>query len=129
MVSCVTFLAAAEIHGQLPEYLRVIATASSIAAEITPNSNAHRPPIGDEHWHAPLGSGPWTGTKRLPANFQLNFNVCRFGLGALGPIKARFTVLNELDRCYALRDETGIGVGEPQYTPRRGYSLTVEKDF
>ena len=72
----------------------------------------------------------FANTQNLPAYFQLNLNVShRFGLGALGPIKTRFTVLNALDRSYALRDGTGIGVGAPQYAPRRGYYLTVEKDF
>jgi outer membrane receptor protein involved in Fe transport len=72
----------------------------------------------------------FANTQNLPAYFQLNLNIRhRFDLGPLGPVKTRFTVLNALDRSYALRDGTGIGVGAPQYAPRRGYYVTVERDF
>jgi hypothetical protein len=38
-------------------------------------------------------------------------------------------VINALDRTCELRDGSGIGVGAPQFRPRRGLYLTVGKDF
>ena len=46
----------------------------------------------------------------------------------LGGLFAR-CVINALDRTYELRDGTGIGVGAPQYGPRRGLYLSLQKDF
>ena len=86
--------------------------------------------IGADYLYGTGLHAGFANTLNLPAYFQLNLNVSRrFGFGALGPIRTRFTVLNALDRSYALRDGTGIGVGAPQYAQRRGYYLTVEKDF
>ena len=86
--------------------------------------------IGADYLYGTGLHAGFANTLNLPAYFQLNLNVShRFGLGALGPVKTRFTVLNALDRSYALRDGTGIGVGAPQYALRRGYYLSIEKDF
>ena len=86
--------------------------------------------IGADYLYGTGLHAGFANTLNLPAYFQLNLDVShRFGLGPLGPVKSRFTVLNALDRSYALRDGTGIGVGAPQYAPRRRYYLTVEKDF
>ena len=86
--------------------------------------------IGADYLYGTGLHAGFANTLNLPAYFQLNLNVSHhFGLGALGPVKTRFTVLNALDRSYALRDGTGIGVGAPQYAPRRGYYLSIEKDF
>ena len=72
----------------------------------------------------------FANTEKLPAYFQLNLGVARdFDLPALGAVSARFTVINALDRVYAIRDGSGIGVGAPQYGPRRGYYLGLSKDF
>ena len=37
-----------------------------------------------------------------------------------GEAKARFDVVNLLDRVYELRDGSGVGVGAPQFGQRRG---------
>src|SRR5258706_205293 len=42
---------------------------------------------------------------------------------------ARVSLLNGLDRVYQLRDGSGIGVGAPQFGPRRAVYLSLRKDF
>ena len=66
----------------------------------------------------------------LPAYFQLNLNVAHdFEFSVIGKLHTQLAVLNALDRSYELRDGSGIGVGAPQYGPRRGVYLNVQKDF
>ena len=66
----------------------------------------------------------------LPAYFQLNLNVSHdFAFERSGKLHAQLAVLNALDRTYELRDGSGIGVGAPQYGPRRGVYLSLQKDF
>ncbi|MBS0431440.1 MAG: TonB-dependent receptor, partial [Proteobacteria bacterium] len=66
----------------------------------------------------------------MPAYFQLNLNVAHdFTLGSAGKLQTQLALINALDRSYELRDGSGIGVGAPQFGPRRGIHLTVKKDF
>jgi outer membrane receptor protein involved in Fe transport len=66
----------------------------------------------------------------LPAYFQLNLSLAHdFRLGTSGKLHTQLAIINALDRTYELRDGSGIGVGAPQYGPRRGVYLSVEKDF
>lgn len=66
----------------------------------------------------------------LPAYFQLNLNVSHdFTFARFGNVHAQLAVLNALDRAYELRDGSGIGVGAPQFGPRRGVYLSLQKDF
>ncbi|MBT2144331.1 MULTISPECIES: TonB-dependent receptor [unclassified Rhodanobacter] len=66
----------------------------------------------------------------LPAYFQLNLNLSHdFAFERLGKLHTQLAVLNVLDRTYELRDGSGIGVGAPQFGPRRGVYLSVQKDF
>lgn len=66
----------------------------------------------------------------LPYYFQLNLNVAHdFNVGSLGKVKTQLALINALDRTYELRDGTGVGVGAPQFGPRRGVYLTLQKDF
>ena len=66
----------------------------------------------------------------LPAYFQLNHNLSHdFAFSGFGKLHTQLAVLNALDRTYELRDGTGIGVGAPQFGPRRGLYLSVQKDF
>ncbi len=47
-----------------------------------------------------------------------------------GPnLDLRFDVINLLDHVYEIRDGTGVGVGAPQYGPRRGFFVGVSKAF
>jgi outer membrane receptor protein involved in Fe transport len=66
----------------------------------------------------------------MPAYFQLNLSVSHdFQFAATGKLHTQLAVINALDRAYELRDGTGVGVGAPQWGPRRGVYLTVSKDF
>jgi outer membrane receptor protein involved in Fe transport len=56
----------------------------------------------------------------LPSYVQVNLGVSHaFDLG-WKPLTARVDVINLFDEKYEIRDGTGIGVGAPQYGPRRG---------
>ena len=67
----------------------------------------------------------------MPDYFQLNLSVGRdfhfFEGGAA--THAQLALVNALDRTYQLRDGTGIGVGAPQFGPRRGVFLSLQQDF
>lgn len=66
----------------------------------------------------------------MPAYFQLNLSVSHdFDFASTGKLHTQHAVINVLDRSYELRDGSGIGVGAPQWGPRRGVYLTVSKDF
>ncbi|AGG87410.1 TonB-dependent receptor [Rhodanobacter denitrificans] len=66
----------------------------------------------------------------LPAYFQLNLNLSHdFAFDRFGKLHTQLAVLNVLDRTYELRDGSGIGVGAPQFGPRRGVYLSLQKDF
>jgi outer membrane receptor protein involved in Fe transport len=80
------------------------------------------------------GSGLRDGfanTGHLPSYTQVNAAAERsFDLGSdFGKISGRLAVLNVFDRVYELRDGTGIGVGAPQYGPRRTFVVGVTKTF
>ena len=66
----------------------------------------------------------------LPAYFQLNLNVSHdFAFDHFGKLHTQLALINALDRTYELRDGSGIGVGAPQFGPRRGVYLSLQKDF
>jgi outer membrane receptor protein involved in Fe transport len=66
----------------------------------------------------------------MPAYFQLNLSISHdFEFAGAGKLHTQLAVINALDRTYELRDGSGIGVGAPQFGPRRGLYLTVGKDF
>ncbi|HKT42561.1 MAG TPA: TonB-dependent receptor, partial [Rhodanobacteraceae bacterium] len=79
------------------------------------------------------GSGlrrDFANTASLPSYFQLNLSLEHgFRLPGFGKLDARLVLINALDRVYELRDGSGIGVGAPQYGPRRGLYLGLGKDF
>jgi outer membrane receptor protein involved in Fe transport len=81
-----------------------------------------------------FGSGLRDGfanTDHLPFYTQVNLGAAHsFDLGPLiGPLDARFSVLNLFDRVYEIRDGSGIGVFAPQYGPRRTLFLELSKTF
>ena len=68
--------------------------------------------------------------RSLPYYVQLNFNVSHdFSFDSVGKVHTQLALINALDRSYRMRSGTGVGVGAPQYAPRRGLYLTVEKPF
>ncbi len=47
----------------------------------------------------------------------------------IGKFKVRFDVVNVFDESYQLRSGTGVGVGAPQFGPRRGFYGGLSFDF
>jgi outer membrane receptor protein involved in Fe transport len=63
----------------------------------------------------------------LPSYTQFNLSVShRFEAPGL---EVRFDVVNLADKKYEIRDGSGIGVGAPQYGPRRGFFVGISKDI
>ena len=79
------------------------------------------------------GSGLRRGfanTEHLPGFVQVNAAVSRsFALGGFGKFDVRVSAINLFDRSYELRDGSGIGVGAPQFAPRRTLYLSLSKPF
>ncbi|MDB5815916.1 MAG: outer rane transport family protein [Rhodocyclales bacterium] len=104
----------------------------------------------DQHWTASTGvSYLWQGTTvgvdalygsglrrgfantdHMPGYVQVNVGASRpFEFAAVGKMSARLAIINLLDHSYALRDGSGIGVGAPQYGPRRTVTVSLSKFF
>ncbi len=67
---------------------------------------------------------------RLPYYTQVNLGVEHdFDRQGLAGVTARVDVINLLDKEYEIRDGTGVGVGAPQYGPRRGLFFGLTKSF
>ena len=81
-----------------------------------------------------FGSGLRSGfanSEHLPSYTQVNASLAQafdFG-GWLGKVDGRLSLLNVFDSVYELRDGTGIGVGAPQYGPRRTVYASLTKSF
>ncbi len=79
------------------------------------------------------GSGLRDGfanTDNLPDYATVNLSVeHRFVLRDRKAIRLRVEVVNLFDESYQLRDGSGIGVGAPQYGPRRGLFGGVSYEF
>ena len=66
----------------------------------------------------------------LPDYAQVNLGVeQKFAVASVEGFKARFDVINVFDQVYEIRDGTGVGVGAPQYGPRRGFFVGLSKAF
>jgi len=84
---------------------------------------------GDVLYGSGLRRG-FANTEHLPSFVQLNASVARtFKLDGLGKFDVRLSALNLFDRSYQLRDGSGIGVGAPQYAPRRTIYVALSKPF
>jgi outer membrane receptor protein involved in Fe transport len=46
-----------------------------------------------------------------------------------GTLTARIDLINAFDKIYEIRDGTGVGVGAPQYGPRRGVFVGLSKSI
>jgi outer membrane receptor for ferrienterochelin and colicins len=66
----------------------------------------------------------------LPYYRQVNLGASHeFDAAGLKGFSARVDVINAFDQKYQIRNGTGIGVGAPQYGPRRGYFVGVSQAF
>jgi outer membrane receptor protein involved in Fe transport len=84
---------------------------------------------GDLLYGSGLRDG-FANTEHLPGFVQVNGSFSHnFKTDAIGRFDIRVSALNVFDRSYELRDGTGIGVGAPQYGPRRTLYLTFSKPF
>jgi outer membrane receptor protein involved in Fe transport len=64
----------------------------------------------------------------VPGYVQVNLGVSRaFDLWDSKAFTARFDVINLFDEKYEIRDGTGVGVGAPQFGPRRGVFVGLSK--
>jgi outer membrane receptor protein involved in Fe transport len=79
------------------------------------------------------GSGLRRGfanTEHLPGYTQVNLGLSRqFDTATLGKLEGRLAVINLFDKVYELRDGSGIGVGAPQFGPRRTLYVGISKSF
>jgi len=66
----------------------------------------------------------------LPYYTQVNSGVTHiFTIPGAGTLTARFDAINLFDREYQIRNGTGVGVGAPQYGPRRGFFIGLSKSI
>ncbi len=68
--------------------------------------------------------------EHLPYYTQVNTGIVHvFHIPNAGTLSARFDVINVLDKEYEIRNGTGVGVGAPQYGPRRGFFFGLSKSI
>jgi outer membrane receptor for ferrienterochelin and colicins len=66
----------------------------------------------------------------LPYYTQVNLGVSHiFHITDASTLTARLDVINAFDRRYEIRDGTGVGVGAPQFGPRRGIFFGLSKSI
>jgi outer membrane receptor protein involved in Fe transport len=66
----------------------------------------------------------------LPTYTQINVGVSHaFQSSGSGALTVRFDVINVLDKVYEIRNGTGVGVGAPQFGPRRGLFAGLSKEL
>jgi len=64
----------------------------------------------------------------LPTYAQVNLGTSHaFQFSGTGALTVRFDVINVFDKIYQIRNGTGVGVGAPQYGPRRGLFFGLSK--
>ena len=74
--------------------------------------------------------GGLPNSDHMPGYVQANLGANRqFNNEQFGKLRLRFAVINAFDRGYQIRDGTGVGVGAPQYGPRRALYVTLGKTF
>jgi outer membrane receptor protein involved in Fe transport len=84
---------------------------------------------------APGQTTPYGGTgipngAHLPYYTQINGGITHiFQIPGAGTLTARFDVINVFDREYQIRNGTGVGVGAPQFGPRRGVFFGLSKSL
>jgi len=75
-------------------------------------------------------SGAVPNGNALPDYVQVNLAFSHKAvLPVVGKVEGRLDVINVFDKVYEIRDGSGVGVGAPQYGPRRGLYVGMTKDF
>jgi hypothetical protein len=104
-------------------------TASAGASYLWRGTHVGADMIYGSGLRATAPGGPPNGA-HLPGYVQVNLSLShRFEARALGPLEVRLDVTNVFDRLYEIRNGTGVGVGAPQFGPRRGLFAGVTKEF
>lgn len=89
--------------------------------------------LADALFGSGMRSTPAAGTPNsdhLPAYVQVNVGVAReFQTQGLGKLGVRLSIVNLFDKVYEIRDGTGVGVGAPQFGPRRSLYATISASF
>jgi outer membrane receptor for ferrienterochelin and colicins len=68
--------------------------------------------------------------EHLPYYTQVNTGITHvFQIPGAGSLTARFDVMNIFDEKYEIRNGTGVGVGAPQFGPRRGIFFGLSKSL
>jgi outer membrane receptor protein involved in Fe transport len=68
--------------------------------------------------------------EHLPYYTQFNTGISHvFTIPGNGTLTTRFDVINLFDKVYEIRNGTGVGVGAPQFGPRRGLFFGVSKSL
>jgi outer membrane receptor for ferrienterochelin and colicins len=76
------------------------------------------------------GGGDIPNGDHVPGYVQVNLAAnYHLALAKVGPLDLRFDIINVGDEKYEIRDGTGVGVGAPQWGPRRGFFAGVTKSF
>jgi hypothetical protein len=76
------------------------------------------------------GSNGIPNAAHLPYYTQVNTGLTHlFVIPGAGTLTTRFDVINNFDREYEIRDGTGVGVGAPQFGPRRGLFVGLSKSL
>jgi len=77
----------------------------------------------------PAGLVPNGG--KLPSYLQVNFGIAQNfdGPGFMKGVSLRFDITNIADASYVIRDGSGVGVGAPQFGPRRAFFGGIRKTF
>lgn len=67
---------------------------------------------------------------RLTPYTQVNLAAAHtFDAAQLGKVQGRFSVINAFAESYEIRDGSGVGVGAPQFGPRRAFFVSIDKYF
>jgi hypothetical protein len=76
----------------------------------------------------PVGGTP--NSDHLPAYLQVNVGVAReIQASWPGKLGLRLSIVNVFDKSYEIRDGTGVGVGAPQFGPRRSIYGALSATF
>jgi hypothetical protein len=68
--------------------------------------------------------------QKLPSYTQVNLGLAQdIEGGVFSGATIRFDVINLLDESYEIRDGSGVGVGAPQFGPRRAFFAGVSENF